>query len=144
MALAADADPRQAGDSSLADGVSCDEEGCVTPLADGRFVALTLRPDALADDCRHAVVLVTAKQAPPACGSTVIDLERLRRQGAIALWQVKGGFVVEAVKPRGVNRPWAPGAAGEAETEPANLAPRPVAPRAVDATPAEADLQAED
>ncbi|HZE51773.1 MAG TPA: ComEC/Rec2 family competence protein [Bradyrhizobium sp.] len=142
--LAADADPRQAGESSLTDGVSCDDEGCVTPLADGRFVALTLRPDALADDCRHAVVLVTAKQAPPACGSTVIDLERLRRQGAIALRQVRDGFIVDAVKPRGVNRPWAPGAAGEAETEPTNLAPRPVAPRAVDATPAEADLQAED
>jgi competence protein ComEC len=142
--LAADADPRQAGDSSLIDGVSCDDEGCVTPLADGRFVALTLRPDALADDCRHAVLLVTAKQAPPACGATVIDLERLRRQGAIALRQVKDGFVVDAVKPRGVNRPWAPGAAGDAETEPTNLAPRPVAPRAVDATPAETDLQAED
>src|ERR1700681_2859684 len=139
--LAADADPRQAGDSSLTDGVSCDDEGCVTPLADGRFVALTLRPDALADDCRHAVLLVTAKQAPPACAATVIDLERLRRQGAIALRQVRDGFIVDAVKPRGVNRPWAPGAAGEAETEPANLAPRPAAPRAVDATPAEADLQ---
>ena len=144
MALAADADPRQAGDSSLADGVSCDEEGCVTPLADGRFVALTLHPDALADDCRHTVVLVTAKQAPPACAATVIDLGRLRRQGAMSLRHVGDGFIVDAVKPRGVSRPWAPGAAGEAETEPANLAPRPAAPRAVDATPAEADLQAED
>src|ERR1700724_2638046 len=109
--LAADADARPAGDASLKDGVSCDDEGCVTPLADGRFVALTLRPDALADDCRHAVVLVTAKQAPPACGSTVIDLERLRRQGAIALRQVRDGFIVDAVKPRGVNSAWAPGAA---------------------------------
>jgi competence protein ComEC len=142
--LAGDADPRQAGDSSLADGVSCDDEGCVTPLADGRFVALTLRPDALADDCRHAVLLVTAKQPPPACGATVIDLERLRRQGAMTLRQAKDGFMVDAVKPRGVNRPWAPGATGDAETEPTNLTPRPAAPRGVDATPAEADLQAED
>jgi competence protein ComEC len=142
--LAADADPRQAGDSSLADGVSCDDEGCVTPLADGQFVALTLRPDALADDCRHAVLLVTTKQAPPACGATVIDLERLRRQGAMALRRAKDGFVVDAVKPRGVNRPWAPGATGDAETDPTNLTPRPAAPRGVDATPAEADLQAED
>jgi competence protein ComEC len=43
-----------------------------------------------------------------------------------------------------VNRPWAAVAAGDPETEPTNLAPRLAAPRAVDATPAEADLQAED
>ena len=34
--LAADADPRGPADSSLADGVSCDEAGCVTEMADGR------------------------------------------------------------------------------------------------------------
>jgi competence protein ComEC len=62
----------------------------------------------------------------------------------MVLRQVRGGFIVGAVKPRGVDRPWAPGAAGEAETQPTNLTPRPVAPRAVDATPAEADLGAED
>jgi competence protein ComEC len=141
--LAADADPRQAGDTSLTDGVSCDEEGCVAPLADGRFVALTLRPDALADDCGRAALLVTTRQAPPACASTVIELQRLRRQGAMALRRNGYGFVVDAVKPRGVNRPWAPAATGDAEAaEPTTLAP--AAPRAVDATPAEADLQAED
>ena len=142
--LAADADPRQAGDASLTDGVSCDEEGCLTQLADGRFVALPLRPEALADDCERTALLVTAKQAPPACASTVVNLERLRRQGAMALWPTKGGFVADAVKPRGVNRPWAAVAEGETETEPASLAPRAAVPRAVDATPAEADLQAED
>src|ERR1700710_2963606 len=36
--LAADADPRQSGDPSLADGVSCDEAGCVVPMADGALV----------------------------------------------------------------------------------------------------------
>ncbi len=142
--LAADADARQAGDASLTDGVSCDDEGCVAQLADGRFVALTLRPEALADDCDRAALLVTARQAPPACASTIISLERLRRQGAVALWRTKNGFVVDAVKPRGVNRPWAPAAEGETEAEAASLTPRPAVPRAVDATPAEADLQAED
>src|ERR1700730_14149159 len=33
--LAADADPRNPADSALADGVSCDEGGCVAEMADG-------------------------------------------------------------------------------------------------------------
>jgi competence protein ComEC len=140
--LAADADARQAGDASLGEGVSCDEAGCVAQLADGALVALTLRPEALADDCAQAALVVTARQAPPACGALVVDQERLRRQGAMALRRARDGFAVDAVRPKGVNRPWSPAAAGDTEGE-TNLV-RPVAPRAVDATPSEADLQAEE
>jgi competence protein ComEC len=140
--LAADADARQAGDASLGEGVSCDEAGCVAQLADGALVALALRPEALADDCAQAALVVTARQAPPACGALVVDQERLRRQGAIALRRARDGFAVDAVRPKGVNRPWSPAAAGDTEGE-TNLV-RPVAPRAVDATPSEADLQAEE
>ena len=61
--LAADADGRQAGDASLAEGVCCDETGCVVQMADGAIVALALRPDALADDCARAALVVTARQA---------------------------------------------------------------------------------
>ena len=46
------------------EGVSCDETGCVVQMADGAFVALALRPDALADDCARAALVVTARQAP--------------------------------------------------------------------------------
>jgi competence protein ComEC len=59
----------------------------------------------------------------------------LRRKGT--------GFVVDAVKPRGVDRPWSPAVAGAAETV-TTLAPPPRAARPVDATPAEADQQMED
>jgi competence protein ComEC len=62
--LAADADARQVDDGVLADGVSCDDAGCVAPLADGRFVASALRGDALTDDCERASVIVTSHQAP--------------------------------------------------------------------------------
>jgi competence protein ComEC len=140
--LAADADARQAGDASLGEGVSCDEAGFVAQLADGALVALALRPEALADDCAQAALVVTARQAPPACGALVVDQERLRRQGAMALRRARDGFAVDAVRPKGVNRPWSPAAAGDTEGE-TNLV-RPVAPRAVDATPSEADLQAEE
>jgi competence protein ComEC len=141
--LAADADSRPATDPSLAKGVSCDEVGCVTPLADEALVALALRPDALADDCARAALVVTARQPPPGCPPPVIDLDRLRRQGAMALQRTRNGFAVAAVKPKGVDRPWSPAVEGGAESE-TTLTPHPAAPRAVDATPSEADQQADE
>ena len=141
--LSADADPRDAGSGALASGISCDESGCVTPLADGRLVALASRLDALADDCSRAALVVTSRSAPPDCAAMVVDRHRLVRQGALALTQRGDGFSVQAVRARGTNRPWSPAAAGEGDFEGA-LMPRAAAPRSKDATPAEADLQAED
>ncbi len=141
--LAADADGRNAVDPSLGDGVSCDDAGCVAALADGRLVAQSRRTDGLADDCARAVLVVTARQAPTDCGIAIIDQERLRRQGALALRRKVSGFDVEAVKPRGFDRPWSPAVAGEGDLD-APLIARPADPRARDATPSEADLQAED
>jgi competence protein ComEC len=141
--LAADADPRQPGESSLGEGVSCDEAGCVAQMADGGFVALALRPDALSEDCARAALVVTVRQAPPACPSSVVDQDRMRRQSAMALRRTRDGFAVDAVRPKGVDRPWSPAVAGDAEAD-AVLAPRPAPPRSVDATPSETDLQAEE
>ena len=62
----------------------------------------------------------------------------------MALRRTEGGFAVDAVRPKGVDRPWSPAAAADAETQPSAPAPRSAAPRAVDATPAEIDQQAED
>ena len=90
--LAADADPRAPTDASLADGVSCDEAGCVTPVAGGGLVALALRPEALADDCERAALVVTARQAPPACASAAMSGDRLRGQGTTALRRTRDGF----------------------------------------------------
>jgi competence protein ComEC len=140
--LAADADDRGPGDASLGGGVSCDGEGCVAPMADGRFVALSLTPDGLADDCARAALIVTAAPVPPACEAIVIDLKRLRAQGAMVLRRKQHGFIVDAVKPRGTNRPWSP-ASGDLEAE-SNSVAGGAAVRPSDATPAEADLQTED
>lgn len=141
--LAADADARDAGDASLADGVSCDEAGCVTPLADGRLVALALRADALAEDCSRAALVVSAKPAAPDCAAMVIDRERLQPLGALALMRNGDGFALSPVRPRGANRPWSPASAGDGNVE-LSLVPRPAASRNADATPSEADLQAEE
>jgi competence protein ComEC len=142
--LAADADARSPTDASLGEGVSCDGSGCVTQGSGGAFVALALRPEAVGDDCARAALVVTARAAPAACAASVIDAERLRRQGALALRRSRDGFVIEAVKPKGIDRPWSPAIAGDQGTESTTLAPRVAAPRAVDATPSEADLQAEE
>ena len=62
----------------------------------------------------------------------------------MALRRSRDGFVVDAVKPKGIDRPWSPAIADNREAETTILAPRVATPRAVDATPSEADLQAEE
>src|ERR1700716_1020069 len=106
--LAADADARLPGDASLADGVSCDEAGCVAQLPDGGFVALVLRPEALADDCERAAVIVTPRQASAECKALVISQERLQKQAATSLRRTRGGIVIDAVRRNGADRPWSP------------------------------------
>jgi competence protein ComEC len=141
--LAADADPRLGSDPSLPEGVSCDESGCAVQMADGAIVSLALRPEALADDCERAALVVTMRQAPRSCAAAVIDRSRLQRQGAMALRRTRDGFTVGAVKPRGLDRPWSPAIAGDTDAEATLLfTPQPTAPR--DATPADADLQPDD
>jgi competence protein ComEC len=103
--LAADADDRQPGDSSLTEGVSCDDAGCVVQMAGGGFVALALKSEALTDDCERATLVVTARQAPPNCPSPVIDQDRLRRQGGLALHRTRAGFAIDAIRPKGIKRP---------------------------------------
>ena len=141
--LAADADARNAADATLTSGVSCDDLGCVVPSAGGALVAQAFRPEALSDDCERAALIVTLRQAPASCGASVIDAGRLRRQGAMALRRGGDGFVIDSVRPHGIDRPWSPASADENEAGATLPAPR-VPPRAVDATPAEADLQADE
>jgi len=131
--LAADADSRQPGDPSLVQGVSCDTDGCVAALADGALVALALRPEALSDDCERAALIVTAHPVPAGCGTRVIEPDELRRSGVMALRRAGGGFTMEAVRPRGTDRPWAPAFA----QQPDSLAIGLPSATTVDATPTE-------
>jgi competence protein ComEC len=113
-------------------------------MADGRLIALSLKPDGLADDCTRATLVVTAMPAPKGCEATVIELKRLRAQGTMALRRQQRGFIVDAVRPRGTNRPWSPSSGDYVEAE-ANSGGGGANPaRPADATPAEQDLQTED
>ena len=112
-------------------------------MADGRFVALALRPDALVEDCSRAAVVVTTRAVAEDCAAIAITRDRLDKQGALALFGKGNGFDVGAVRRNGAIRPWSPAHAGEGEFE-TSLAPRPASSRGRDATPAEADQQAEE
>jgi competence protein ComEC len=140
--LAADADARVPADPSLPEGISCDEAGCVAGMADGGLVALAMQPDALTDDCERAALVVTARQSPVPCSAPLIDRDRLRRQGTIDLRRTDTGFLVESARPRGFDRPWSPALGGDDGYE--GVLPRALSGRAVDATPSEADLQADE
>jgi competence protein ComEC len=142
--LSADADARTASDPSLTEGVSCDGGACVASLAGGAFIALTQRPEALADDCERAVLIVTARPVPHGCAAAVIDAERLRRQGGLALRRNRNGFTIDAVRAAGLDRPWSPAISGEGEPETTIRIQGAPVPRAIDATPSESDLQSED
>ncbi len=156
--LAADADTRSAADRSLTEGISCDPSGCVVPMQGGALVGLSLRPDALADDCEKAALIVTAHPAPRDCGAFVIDRERLRSEGTLSLRRQghnpqshsfqSNDFQIEAVRPPSFERPWYPRAVVAPERPATPSSQRPAiqraAPRPTDATPAETDAQADD
>jgi competence protein ComEC len=74
----------------------------------------------------------------------VIDAERLRRQGALTLRRTSEGFAVEAVKPRSIDRPWSPSAGSDSTDAETTIPVSRPARTAVDATPSEADLQADE
>ncbi len=139
--LAADADARSAKDKDLSEGIACDEAGCIGRLADGAIVAIARRPEAFAEDCQRAAVVVSPRSAPPDCAALVIDRTTWQRGGAIALRRVGTGWEVTEARPPGYDRPWA--RARPAPEEPSSsAAPQRREPR--DATPRPEDLQPDD
>ena len=63
------------------EGVACDAVGCNARLTDRSLIALTIGPEAFAEDCRAA--LVVSSRSPRA-----IDRSARMRSGALALHRV--------------------------------------------------------
>lgn len=135
--LAADADARTAKDA-VDEGLACDHAGCIGRLADGSIVAIARTPEAFAEDCRRAAVVLSQRTAPPDCAALVVDRPVWQRGGAIALRRVGTTWEVSAAKPAGYDRPWAR-ARSPAEDTSTPTAPSRRAP--LDATPRPEDLQ---
>ncbi|MCB2102285.1 MAG: ComEC/Rec2 family competence protein [Rhodobacterales bacterium] len=87
--------------------LSCDPLGCLF-RQDGLTVALARRPDALAEDCLNADVVVSPDFVHGACPSArrVIDKADLAREGTHALWLSDGRLRVDTVDRRRGDRPW--------------------------------------
>jgi competence protein ComEC len=112
--LAADADPRAARATGLADGWRCDPTGCEAEVgrpAGGAPGAATVivggRAADLPEDCRRAVVVVSDRVVPPACAETALLLDRaeLAGVGSVAI-----DLSTRAIRAAHlVRRPWTAG-----------------------------------
>jgi len=129
--LAADADTRTPKDPSLPNGVTCDAIGCIGKLRDGRSVSMVLAVEGFKEDCTHAAVVVSQREALlPNCAANLIDRNVWRTFGAVALRWTGDRFEQTVTHPRGYERPWtqrsAPAGARETSTRPdaAELTPR--------------------
>jgi competence protein ComEC len=111
--LAADADARTPKDATLGEGIRCDAAGCIGKLHDGSLVAVAKTLEAFEEDCRRAVLVVSARDAPPGCAALVIDRKVWRRFGAMALRRRGDQFEITATRPPGYDRPWARAVAGQ-------------------------------
>jgi competence protein ComEC len=144
--LAADGDARAPKDSTLANGINCDEAGCIGKLKDGSLVAIVKRTDAFEEDCRRALLVISAREAPPGCGALTIDrrvwrASGARSSGAMTLRRVEGRFEITATRPSGYDRPWARDRSHLADGSAPN---RSTPPQPRDATPNAEDLEAGD
>lgn len=146
--LAADGDARAPGDVTLTKGFACDAAACIARLRDGALLSIVSRPDAFAEDCARAKLVLTARTAPPWCGATVIDRATWRQSGALALTRTPTGFAVTPARPATQDRPWARRAgSGGAQEDAAPVRPSAApssAPHARDATPRADDLGPDD
>jgi len=106
--LAADADSRAPTDKSLAAGARCDSIGCIGRLKDGRLVSMVLEPEAFAEDCARAAVVVSARTAQVQCKALLVDRPALQARGSISLRWTDDGVVETPAQPPGSDRPWAP------------------------------------
>jgi competence protein ComEC len=106
--LKADGDSRKAKDAATGRGFQCDLTACLA-MVKGRLVSHVLQPEAFAQDCRRADIVITALEAPQGCRAPlVLDKWALWQKGAHALIIAGNGIEVRsAAEGRGL-RPWAP------------------------------------
>jgi competence protein ComEC len=104
--LSADGDSRIASDNSIMAGVRCDTLGCAMPLPEGGRIAVPRLPEAVADDCHEARVIVTRFAVPAACRAQVIDTRALAWTGAVRLFRTGETYRIEAARAERTMRPW--------------------------------------
>ncbi|HSM41903.1 MAG TPA: hypothetical protein VK862_14215, partial [Afifellaceae bacterium] len=86
---------------SLATGIVCDRSACLAQLKDGAgWLAHIRQPEAFAEECRKAYIIVTPLAAPSNCrAELVIDKTALERLGAHSITIVTGSDTERAGRP---------------------------------------------
>jgi len=115
----------------------------IARLADGSMVAIAKTIEAFEEDCRRAVLVLSARDVPSGCATLVVDRKVWRRSGAMALRRVGQGFEITAARTAGHDRPWARAAVPPGDGSEA-VRSTPTRPQPRDATPREEDLEAGD
>lgn len=113
--LRADADVRQADADGLSNRVTCDPFGCIAMVDDEAKLSVVFRPDAFAEDCHFADIVVSRFDAPSMCDGTaiVIDHGELAHHGAHAFYRLEDDalghprFRIATAYPA-AGRPWMP------------------------------------
>jgi competence protein ComEC len=99
--LARDGDAR--GAKAAIGGARCDSESCVTTARDGSLIAMPRRAEALAEDCAHAAIIISAVPAPGCVGpKLVLDSKAIGEGGGYA---ITDGKALSVRQSRG-DRPW--------------------------------------
>ena len=104
-----DGDGRTPKEASTGAGWQCDATACVA-MVKGKQVSLTMKREAVQEDCERAAILATPLDLYLPCRAPKILLDRgaLWEKGAAAIRIVDGRLIMRtAAEPRGV-RPWAP------------------------------------
>ncbi|HYJ36910.1 MAG TPA: hypothetical protein VEV64_12165, partial [Rhizomicrobium sp.] len=85
-------------------GVQCDGQGCV--VTGKMLIALSLRPEALEEDCARARIVISAAQAPNCKGPAVVIDQKAAEQGEG--WRVTLSANPAAISVRQLRgeRPW--------------------------------------
>jgi competence protein ComEC len=100
----------QTADAAVAtkrDGVSCDSLGCIAKTSYGSRIAFVLKPEAFAEDCSAAVVVISAVPVRHACQGPefVADIFDVARSNGYAIW-LGPPIVSETVEHYRGARPW--------------------------------------
>jgi competence protein ComEC len=103
--LAGDGDTRKSRDG-VAGGFRCDAAGCTARLADGTIIAVARRPDAFADDCDRAALVISQFEVPRGCAAASVDRRALATSGALSLRRVGGEWTVASARSPIADRPW--------------------------------------
>ena len=103
-----DADPPWPTEGRSADSrLACDDLACLYRLG-GRTVVLVRDRLALEEDCDGADLVISAEPVHRCPGPRIIDLWKLRRDGAHTIFLANGRLEVHSVRERRGERPWSP------------------------------------